>query len=89
VMNGTVDFPTFRIAVNDTTPIWAYCQQTMGGSHCGKGMVFSANAVESGPNNFAAFQALAIHINGSSTTSSIVGSSSATNSAPSSTSWSL
>jgi plastocyanin len=71
VANGTQDFPTFRITVKDTAPIWAYCRQTMGGSHCGKGMVFSANAVESGPNNFAAFQALAIHINGTSVTSSV------------------
>lgn len=28
--------------------------------HCQKGMVFSINAVETGPNNFAAFQQLAI-----------------------------
>jgi len=31
-------------------------------------MVFSANAVESGPKNFAAFQALAKELNGTTTT---------------------
>ena len=31
-------------------------------------MVFSVNAVESGPNNFAAFQAKAKALNGTSTT---------------------
>ncbi|KAL4256206.1 Cupredoxin [Pleurotus pulmonarius] len=54
-------FPTFEITVNDTAPIWGYCGQ---GNHCGTGMVFSINAVESGPNNFAAFQQLARRING-------------------------
>jgi hypothetical protein len=59
-------FPTYTIQVNDTTPIWAYCRQT---SHCGEGMVFSANAVETGPNNFEAFQARAEQINGTSSNS--------------------
>jgi plastocyanin len=63
--NATV-FPTYTIQVNDTTPIWAYCRQT---SHCGDGMVFSANAVETGPNNFEAFQARAEQINGTSSNS--------------------
>ncbi|KAJ7211089.1 hypothetical protein C8J57DRAFT_1097770 [Mycena rebaudengoi] len=49
-------FPSFRITVNDTQPIWGYCGQT---DHCSSGMVFAINAVESGPKNFAAFQALA------------------------------
>ncbi|KAF8873890.1 Cupredoxin [Infundibulicybe gibba] len=39
-------FPTFQIKINDTAPIWGYCGQT---GHCGSGMVFSINAVESGP----------------------------------------
>lgn len=44
-------------------------------------MVFSANAIESGPNNFAAFQALAEQLNGTSTsTSSATSSSSSTTS---------
>ncbi|THV05892.1 hypothetical protein K435DRAFT_960923 [Dendrothele bispora CBS 962.96] len=57
--NATDSFPTFQITINDTAPIWGYCQQTNPASHCGAGMVFAINAVESGPNNFAAFQALA------------------------------
>ncbi|TFK35130.1 hypothetical protein BDQ12DRAFT_586018, partial [Crucibulum laeve] len=57
VSNGTVsNFPQFRVKINDTAPIWGYCGQT---GHCTAGMVFAINAVESGPNNFAAFQALA------------------------------
>jgi plastocyanin len=56
-------FPTYTIQVNDSTPIWAYCEQT---GHCGEGMVFAANAVESGPNNFEAFQASAEKIDGTS-----------------------
>jgi plastocyanin len=62
----TTGFPTFTITVNDTTPIWAYCRQV---NHCGQGMVFAVNAVESGPKNFAAFQALAKQLNGTTTPS--------------------
>ncbi|KAJ7036687.1 hypothetical protein C8F04DRAFT_1036217 [Mycena alexandri] len=54
--NVTSNFPTFNITINNTEPIWGYCGQT---GHCEMGMVFSINAVESGPNNFAAFQHLA------------------------------
>ncbi|KLO10663.1 hypothetical protein SCHPADRAFT_832216 [Schizopora paradoxa] len=67
VAANATTFPTFTIQVNDTAPIWAYCAQT---GHCGQGMVFSANAVESGPNNFEAFKALAIQQNGTSSNSS-------------------
>ncbi|KAJ7243410.1 hypothetical protein B0H12DRAFT_1131014, partial [Mycena haematopus] len=69
VAANATDFPTFTIQINDTQPIWAYCRQP---GHCGTGMVFSVNAVESGPNNFAAFQALAKQLNGTTnaTTSS-------------------
>ncbi|KAJ7696375.1 Cupredoxin, partial [Mycena metata] len=56
--NATV-FPTFTITINDTAPIWGYCGQQGPPMHCEQGMVFSINAVESGPNNFNAFQALA------------------------------
>ncbi|KAF5330438.1 hypothetical protein D9619_005835 [Psilocybe cf. subviscida] len=62
----TTGFPTITITVNDTAPIWAYCRQA---NHCGQGMVFAVNAVESGPKNFAAFQALAKQLNGTTTPS--------------------
>jgi plastocyanin len=65
VADGSTTFPTYTVRVNDTLPIWVYCRQ---GNHCGSGMVFSANAVESGPKNFAAFQALAKQLNGTSGT---------------------
>ena len=73
VATNATAFPTYTIQVNDTTPIWAYCRQT---GHCGQGMVFAANAVESGPNTFEAFQARAEQINGTSSnsTSSTTGS---------------
>jgi len=75
VADGATEFPTFNITVQDTAPIWAYCRQ---GNHCGSGMVFSVNAVESGPNNFAAFQAAAKQQNG--TTSSTTASTSSSTS---------
>jgi len=47
---------------NDTSPLWFYCAQVVNGTaHCNKGMVFSVNAVESGPKNFAAYLALAMN----------------------------
>jgi len=61
VANGTTNFPTYTIQVNNTTPIWVYCRQT---GHCGMGMVFSVNANPSSANNFEAFQALAMQLNG-------------------------
>jgi len=75
VSAGSVSFPSYTITVNDTKPIWAYCRQT---GHCGQGMVFSANAVESSANNFEAFVALAKQLNGTTTAGS--GSNSTTNS---------
>jgi len=66
VSANATDFPTFTLQINDTQPIWGYCRQT---GHCGQGMVFSVNAVESGPNNFAAFQAKAIQLNGTASAS--------------------
>lgn len=75
VAANVTTFPTYTIQVNDSTPIWAYCRQS---GHCGQGMVFAANAVESGPNNFEAFEARAKQINGTSSnsTSSTTGNSS-------------
>jgi len=40
--------PTFAITVNDTQPIWVFCQQT---GHCGKGMVFAVNCGADGSQN--------------------------------------
>ncbi|KAI9456668.1 hypothetical protein BJY52DRAFT_1275307 [Lactarius psammicola] len=73
VATDATTFPTYTIQVNDSAPIWAYCRQS---GHCGQGMVFAANAIESGPNTFEAFQARAKQINGTSSnsTSSTTGS---------------
>ena len=80
--NVTDNFPTYTITVNDSSPIWVYCAQAAGtpASHCGQGMVFAANAVESGSNTFEAFVSLAKQLNGTSssgsnTTSSTSGTS--------------
>ncbi|PCH38439.1 hypothetical protein WOLCODRAFT_97131 [Wolfiporia cocos MD-104 SS10] len=67
VADNATTYPTFTIQVNDTSPVWVYCKQTSPKSHCGAGMVFSVNAVETGPNNFSAFQSKAIEINGTAT----------------------
>ncbi|KAK7034074.1 hypothetical protein VNI00_012505 [Paramarasmius palmivorus] len=69
VSADATEFPTFRITINDTAPIWGYCPQTQPMSHCGAGMVFSINAVESGPNNFANFVELAKRTAGPPTSS--------------------
>ncbi|KAI0792835.1 Cupredoxin, partial [Abortiporus biennis] len=74
VPNGTVNFPTYTIQVNDTAPIWAFCRQTTPVSHCAQGMVFAANAVESGANTFEAFEAKAkasVSSSGNSTSSAL------------------
>ncbi|KAJ7122568.1 hypothetical protein C8R43DRAFT_1112030 [Mycena crocata] len=67
-------FPTFQIKINDTQPIWGYCGQQGPPVHCTQGMVFSINAVESGPNNFAAFQALARKSGSKNATAGVGGS---------------
>jgi len=85
VAANSTQFPTFSVVVNETTPIWVYCRQDNPESHCGQGMVFAVNAVDSGTKNFTAFQALAKQINGtSSTASSSAGASSSTTGASSS-----
>ena len=47
VAGNATSFPTYTVQVNDSAPIWVFCAQT---GHCGKGMVFSANAIETGSN---------------------------------------
>jgi len=64
---NATSFPTYTIQVNDTTPIWAYCKQT---AHCGQGMVFAINAVETSANTFEAFKAQAIALNGTASATS-------------------
>jgi len=75
VANGTVDFPTFNVTVNDEQPIWLYCRQ---GNHCGQGMVFAVNPPSQ--DNFTAFVTLAKSLNGTSTPSPSASSQAASNS---------
>ncbi|GJE87927.1 cupredoxin domain-containing protein [Phanerochaete sordida] len=79
--NATL-YPTFTITINDTSPIWAYCKT---GDHCGLGMVFAINAPSSGSDTFAAFQARAKELNGTSPFNATTVSSA---SCPKSGSWS-
>jgi len=64
VADGTSEFPTWSLTVNDTAPIWAYCRQRTPASHCGSGMVFAINSDETGARNFAAYQQVAQALNG-------------------------
>jgi plastocyanin len=59
----------FQFVVNDTKPLWFYCEQT---THCKKGMVFAVNANEN--KTFAAFLQNALNSNSSSSPSSPSGS---------------
>jgi plastocyanin len=67
VSANTTDFPTWNVTVNTTDPLWFFCEQT---GHCGKGMVFAVNPVQTSPRNFSAFQGLAQLTNGTNATSS-------------------
>lgn len=73
-------FPTFNITVNDTAPIWTYCRQA---NHCGAGMVFAINAVESGNKSFSAYQALAKQLNGTAPAGTASSASPSSTSSPS------
>jgi len=57
-------FPTWNYTVKDTAPVWAYCAQLAGSSHCGAGMVFAINSDESSGRSFNAFQNVAKTLNG-------------------------
>jgi plastocyanin len=74
VAGATPESLTFSVKINDTAPIWGYCGQT---GHCQSGMVFAINSVEDGPNNFTAFQQIAVRTNSSSAT--VGGGSNSTN----------
>ncbi|KAJ7649560.1 Cupredoxin [Mycena polygramma] len=75
VADNATTFPNFTITINDTTPIWGYCGQQGPPVHCTSGMVFSINAVESGPNNFAAFKELAMRSGDNGTAAAAVSGS--------------
>jgi len=64
VTDTATTFPTWNFTVADTAPVWAFCRQLTPASHCGAGMVFAVNAVESGERNFTAFQNVAKVLNG-------------------------
>jgi len=75
--NVTSNFPTWSIVVNDTAPIWAYCRQKTPKSHCGSGMVFAINPVQTSDRNFTAFQNVAEAINGTAAAANAPGPTSA------------
>ena len=62
---ATSYFPEYTITVNDTKPIWVFCQQQAANfSHCGVGMVAAINANPFSDKSFEAFQQLAVNKNG-------------------------
>jgi len=64
VADDATSFPTWNFTVTDTSPVWAYCRQQSPVSHCGSGMVFAINSVETSARNFSAFQSVAKALNG-------------------------
>lgn len=66
-----------------SVPLQVYCRQSNPMSHCGAGMVFSVNAVETGANNFNNFQAKAMQQNGSTNSTTATQSGSALTQHPS------
>jgi len=53
--------PTYRVKVNNTTPLYFYSGQSKA---CGQGMVFAVNTDEKGGRSSQAFQSLAKQVNG-------------------------
>ncbi|KAF9270350.1 hypothetical protein L218DRAFT_976198 [Marasmius fiardii PR-910] len=84
VDDNATNFPTWRLTVNDTNPVWVYCRQKSPANHCGAGMVFAINSVETSQKNFSAFQNLAKQQGASNTTTSGATSTGANNGAISS-----
>jgi len=76
VAADATQFPTWNFTVTDTSPVWAYCRQQTPSSHCGAGMVFAINPVQSSPRNFTAFQNVAEAINGTAVAAVLPSSSS-------------
>jgi len=62
---AVADRPTFTVTVNDTQPIWVFCNQARDtpNSHCGSGMVHAINCGADGaPNSFTNFKQSALDI---------------------------
>jgi plastocyanin len=62
---AVADRPTYTVYVNDTEPIWVFCNQAAGTpkSHCGAGMVHAINCGADGsPNSFTNFKKAALAI---------------------------
>ncbi|KAF7339357.1 hypothetical protein MSAN_02149600 [Mycena sanguinolenta] len=67
--NSSVDTrPTYSVTVNDTSPIWVFCDQAANtpASHCGQGMVFAINCPsDDSPNSLGNFQKAALAVGAS------------------------
>jgi len=62
---AVADRPTYTVTVNDTQPIWVFCNQARdtANSHCGAGMVHAINCGADGaPNSFTNFKKAALDI---------------------------
>ncbi|KAF2740867.1 hypothetical protein EJ04DRAFT_168826 [Polyplosphaeria fusca] len=77
----------WEMSVDTMEPIWMYCKQR-NGTHCGKGMVFSVNAAQTGDKTHEIWKQLAIQKNGTEAgvlTSAAIQSVAATGAAAAST----
>lgn len=50
------------VVLLQTNPIFAFCSQMVPKDHCRAGHVFAANTIESGPQNYTAFQSRALQL---------------------------
>jgi plastocyanin len=57
VAPGATAFPSWSITLNDTAPLWFFCNQKIPANHCQAGMVFAVNPTAE--KSFDAFQAAA------------------------------
>ncbi|KAJ7047088.1 hypothetical protein C8F04DRAFT_219531 [Mycena alexandri] len=75
VAPNATELPQWSFTVdNATSPLWFFCAQTNPAVHCAAGMVFSVNANEASPKNFAAFQASAMASGGAAAAGAAAGS---------------
>jgi plastocyanin len=63
--NVTSGFQTAELTIENTDPVWVYCRQT---GHCEEGMVFAVNP--GSQEKFAEFQAAAMGVNSTASTTS-------------------
>jgi len=83
VAPGATTFLSWSITMNDTAPLWFFCNQKVPANHCQTGMVFAVNPTAE--KSFDAFQAAAkasASANGTSSSAAPSGTSTGTGTSP-------